>query len=112
MDTQDLFNGAASFKGNVSGWDISKVTKMAGMFQDAISFNVDLSGWNTEKAEVMSDLFMGATSFNQNLCDWSINTNYFGAIFDQTSCPNQADPFRYDSGGGKFVVYNFCYDCE
>jgi surface protein len=40
-----MFSGATSFNGDISGWDVSNVTGMSSMFSSAASFNRDLSGW-------------------------------------------------------------------
>ena len=39
-----MFNGATSFNGDLSSWNVSSVTDMTYMFFNAISFNGDLSG--------------------------------------------------------------------
>ena len=41
-----MFNGATSFNGDLSAWDVSAVTNMISMFYNANAFNGDLSAWD------------------------------------------------------------------
>ncbi len=69
-DMTDMFRGATSFNGDISGWGVSSVTNMANMFRGAASFNGDISGWDTSRVTGMSAMFNGATSFDQPLNGW------------------------------------------
>ena len=51
-----MFSVAYAFNGDLSNWDVSKVTDMSYMFNSANVFNQDLSAWNTEKV-VSCDYF-------------------------------------------------------
>ena len=42
----DMFASATSFNGDVSRWDVRKVTSTEGMFKNAANFNQDLSDWS------------------------------------------------------------------
>eukprot|EP00212_Chloropicon_laureae_P002080 CAMPEP_0197485498 /NCGR_PEP_ID=MMETSP1311-20131121/437_1 /TAXON_ID=464262 /ORGANISM="Genus nov. species nov., Strain RCC856" /LENGTH=49 /DNA_ID= /DNA_START= /DNA_END= /DNA_ORIENTATION= len=42
-----MFAGAKSFTGDLSKWQIGKVTNMYAMFSGARAFNSDLSKWQT-----------------------------------------------------------------
>ena len=42
---------------DISGWDTSSVTDMAGMFHRAIYFNQDISGWDTAQVTNMRAMF-------------------------------------------------------
>ncbi|MDE0090056.1 MAG: BspA family leucine-rich repeat surface protein, partial [Thaumarchaeota archaeon] len=66
------FADAASFNGDISGWDVSGVTDMRYMFADAASFNGDISGWDVSGVTDMEGMLEGATSFAQNLGPWYI----------------------------------------
>ena len=57
---------------NLSGWDVSSVTSMAGIFQNAERFNGDLSGWNVSQVTDLSKAFSGAVMWNQPLVDWDV----------------------------------------
>ncbi len=47
-----MFDGASSFDGDVSGWDVSSVIYMDEMFNGA-AFNGDVSGWDVSSVEIM-----------------------------------------------------------
>ena len=42
----------SDFSGDVSGWNISKVTDLTGTFEDSL-FDGDLSNWDTSSVEFM-----------------------------------------------------------
>ena len=44
-DMSDMFNGASSFNGDISSWNVSQVTDMTGMFEGAASFSQNLGNW-------------------------------------------------------------------
>ena len=82
-----MFDGATSFNGDISGWNVSGVTDMSYMFFGATSFNGDISGWNVSGVTNMSNMFFGATSFNGDISDWNVSgvTNMFGMFHGATS---------------------------
>ena len=41
-----MFQTTTAFNGNISDWDISKVTNISYMFKSATAFNQNISGWN------------------------------------------------------------------
>ena len=53
--------------GEISNWDVSKVTSMRSMFAHARSFNQPLNKWNVSNVFDMVSMFQNATSFNQPL---------------------------------------------
>ena len=58
--------------GEISNWDVSKVTNMCYMFSNASSFNQPLNDWNVSNVTNMDWIFLGASSFNQPLqAPWS-----------------------------------------
>ena len=52
-----MFDGAAAFNGDLSGWDVRNVTDMRAMFEGAAAFNGDLSGWDVRNVTDMSACF-------------------------------------------------------
>ena len=68
-----MFNGATSFNQDISEWKVGKVTVMSNMFDRATSFNQDISEWKVGKVTVMNSMFNGATSFNQDISDWDVS---------------------------------------
>ena len=73
-DMGGMFSGAASFNGNVSGWDVSSVTDMRGMFVGAVSFNQPLDSWDVSSVTDMNGMFIGAASFNGNVSGWDVSS--------------------------------------
>jgi len=65
----DEANAAATY-GNISGWDISEVTKLELTFYNKQDFNGDLSKWDTSKVTNMEYTFYGAKAFNGDLSTW------------------------------------------
>ena len=69
----DYLNGGARKQrvvtkyGDISNWDVSKVTSMRWMFEGAESFNQSLNNWNVSKVTNMEAMFAYARSFNQPL---------------------------------------------
>ena len=63
-----LLSNAVAFNGDISKWDVSKVTDMSYMFSFAHLFNGDLSKWDVSRVLDMNHMFFKAKSFKQNLC--------------------------------------------
>ena len=75
MNMEGIFYGATSFNGDLSSWDVGRVTDMGWMFEGATSFNGDLSRWDVGQVTNMAYMFNGATSFNHQLGGtWSQST--------------------------------------
>ena len=49
-----MFEDAASFNGDLSGWDVRNVTNMGACFGTHASFNGDLSGWDVRNVTNMA----------------------------------------------------------
>jgi surface protein len=69
-----MFFGAAAFIGDISEWDVSKVTDMQYMFSYAAAFNGDISKWDVSKVTDMIYMFAGATSFNGDISEWNVSS--------------------------------------
>ena len=54
-----MFSECKSFNQDISKWDVSNVTNMAGMFAECTSFNQDISGWDVSKVIKMKEIFYG-----------------------------------------------------
>tara|TARA_R110002012_G_scaffold87733_2_gene216762 strand:- start:1389 stop:2828 length:1440 start_codon:yes stop_codon:yes gene_type:complete len=69
-----MFSGAATFNGDISSWDVSAVTDMAGMFKDATVFNGDISSWNVSAVTYITTMFFRAYAFNGDLSGWNTSS--------------------------------------
>ena len=73
-DMSNMFSRAASFDGDLSGWNVSSVTNMSELFLSASSFNGDLSGWDVSSVVDMSLMFRQTTSFDGDLSGWDVSS--------------------------------------
>ena len=64
---KSMFWHAYDFNGDLSNWDVSKVTDMSFMFWYAINFNRNLSNWNTSNVTDLISMFNGATNFKSGI---------------------------------------------
>ena len=71
-DMSYLFDGV-DFNGNISGWDVSNVTNMKGMFFGNENFNQDISRWDVSKVINMGYMFYRCKSFNQDISSWDVS---------------------------------------
>ena len=62
------------FNADLSGWNVSNVTDMFGMFGACSVFNQDLSSWNVSNVTDMRLMFLDCSVFNQDLSNWSFTT--------------------------------------
>jgi len=71
---RDLFKGKSSFDEDISGWDVSNVTDMKGMFYNAIEFNQDISSWDVSSVGNMYIMLKNASAFKNGYgAGWVIN---------------------------------------
>ena len=71
-DMSGLFQ-MSDFNGDISKWDVSKVTNMGGMFNRATSFNQDISKWNVSNVTNMRGMFRHVIGFNQDISKWNVS---------------------------------------
>lgn len=84
------FEGASSFNGDLSNWDVSTITTMGYLFNNASSFNQPLNSWVVDQVTYMAGMFGGATSFNQDLSNWNVsNVSYMVGMFANATSFNQ-----------------------
>jgi surface protein len=84
LDTNNMFNGAASFNQNINEWDVSKVTNMSYMFSNT-SFNSDISNWIVSSVTDMRYMFYKNKPFNQPIGNWNVgNVTNMSCMFAQT----------------------------
>ncbi len=68
-----MFFRAASFNGDVSGWDTSGITDMSYMFTYADIFNQPIGSWDTSGVTDMALMLSGAAAFNQPIGSWDVS---------------------------------------
>ncbi|VVU95080.1 Mycoplasma protein of unknown function, DUF285 [seawater metagenome] len=86
----ELFKNATNFNGDISSWDVSSVTKMVGMFYKAYDFNQELSSWDVSSVIDMTRMFQGAYDFNQELSSWDVSSvNNMSYMFANATSFNQ-----------------------
>ena len=82
----NMFFGCESFNQDISRWDVSKVLDMDYMFYWCKSFNQDISSWNVSNVINMSFMFNGCKSFNQDISNWDVSkVRYLSYAF--AGCP-------------------------
>ena len=101
-DISSLQNGPTSFNQDISGWNVSSVTNMYGMFNGAESFNQDIGGWNVSNVTSMCNMFQRAKSFNKNIGSWNVpNVTDMGSMFsgfnDRVSFNNGGQPLAWNT---------------
>ncbi len=73
---QNAFKGCANLEGNTSDKPNIKADNLLEMFAGAVKFNQDISGWEVSSVTVMAGMFNGATGFNNGFVplNWGIKT--------------------------------------
>ena len=86
-DNKYYVSGAERFDGDISKWDVSRVTSMFYMFSGAKAFNGDISKWDVSRVTNMQDMFARASAFNGDISKWNVGsvTNMRGVFFLATS---------------------------
>jgi hypothetical protein len=69
---------AARRYGDITAWNVSRVTDMSRLFANKKDFNDDISQWNVSNVRSMRRMFANASSFNQPLNSWDVS-NLFNA---------------------------------
>lgn len=83
----------SAFNGDISRWDVSKVTNMNNMFFYAFDFNGDISDWDVSSVEYMNDMFYNAKRFNQDISMWDVNkVRYFKDTFVNCTIKEEYKP--------------------
>merc|ERR1712129_304999 len=97
-DVTSMFQGAAAFNQDISGWTVTAITTFTNMFKDASSFNQNIAIWDMTAATTsagLTNMFVGASNFQQNLCEWNAHVNSLAAfvMFSTPKCPNANSVF-------------------
>ena len=62
-----------TFNGDVSKWNVSRVTNMYQMFQNAKAFNQDIGKWDVSGVTHMGNMFHTAKVFDQEIGRWDVS---------------------------------------
>ena len=78
-DASHVTSMAGTFNGckdicDLSKWDTSKVTSMVNMFYECSTFNGNISNWDVSKVTRFDSMFYGCSSFNQDISNWDISS--------------------------------------
>ena len=102
-DLSYLFYGGAAkseygynfgkFNGDISRWDVSKVTDMSGMFSCS-QFNGDISDWDVSSVENVFDMFY-MSKFDGNLDNWELPYYCVNISYMFKKCPLQNNPPKW-----------------
>ena len=68
-----MFKGARRFNGNISKWDVSRVLEMRDTFSNAQKFNADISKWDVSRVKDMERMFEDAEKFNADISKWDVS---------------------------------------
>ncbi|CAD7954392.1 unnamed protein product [Amoebophrya sp. A120] len=60
------------FNSDISAWDVSGATNMAGMFLGCAYFDRKLKHWDVSNVTTMRGMFAGCENFNQDIKDWNV----------------------------------------
>ena len=95
-DMSNLFSGSTSynlFNENISDWDVSSVTNMDEMFMGCKIFDQDISSWDVSSVTSMSGMFSYAEKFNQPLNEWG---EKLGKVTKMSDMFSYAENFNQD----------------
>ena len=99
------------FNGDISGWNVSGVKLMDGMFDGCKEFNRDIGGWDVSNVENMCGMFCWCEKFNQNISNWDVsNVSDMCEMFHGCSNFNQ-DIGEWDVLNVEYMDFMFC-DCK
>lgn len=114
-DLSFMFQGATGVSADLSSWDVSSVTNVAGMFSQS-NFNGSITAWDTSSIVDFTSMFLQNAAFNQNIGGWDTSsaTDMIG-MFRNATAFNQdlsgwcvslipSKPALFDSGASSWVL--------
>ena len=104
---REMFRDATAFNQPLNTWTVSSVTNMSAMFRDATAFNQPLNNWDVSKVIDMSLMFYRATAFNQSLNRWNVaEVTDMSSMFEKATTFNQ-DLTSWVAKSGRIVIFMF-----
>ena len=89
LDAYDLDPSSTTHVcGNISTWDVSRITSFSSLFKNRANFNADISNWDTSSVTDLSATFYGTTSFTgDGVKNWDTSsvTNLFRTFWGASS---------------------------
>ena len=70
-DFSDVFVESPTFKGDISGWNVSNATTMQSMFKGC-AFDGDISRWDVSNVQSMDNMF-AQSRFNGDISRWNVS---------------------------------------
>lgn len=100
----------ATFCGDISKWNVSKVTTMESMFQRCKDFNSDISNWDVSNVKNFSAMFWGASKFNQDLSKWNVSNGviFSGMFLQATSFNQNLSKWKIKGEGNSAYMFDGC----
>lgn len=107
-NTTPAISNPEQFNEDISHWDVSDVTNMAGMFLGASSFNQDIGSWDVSNVTNMSITFRDAISFNQPIGDWDVSNviNMAGMFFEAAAFDQPISNWDVGNVMSMFAMFN------
>ena len=91
---RELFSKFKTFNGDISEWDVSNVTDMAGMFNGS-DFDGDISKWDVSNVKDMTYMFR-SSRFSGDISGWNVDkVEYFFPMFDYSRLSDDHKPARF-----------------
>jgi len=107
-DLTSMFEGAAAFNQDITGWVTTKVTIYTSMFKNAAAFNVNIVTWKgyLSGGIYFTSMFEGAVEFNQNLNNWQLGSTTVNANTGLSSMFSGASKFQQNLCGWNTRLIN------
>ena len=106
-DTSQLYLNADSFNSDISKWDVWSVKSMFAMFAGATSFNGDISIWEVSDVQTMHGMFGGAKSFNGDISKWDVSsvTDMYGMFWGAASFNSDISKWYVSSVSDMYAMF-------
>jgi len=113
-----MFTCCYNFNCDLSGWDVSNIKNMSGMFYDCIKFTGEgLNNWKPIKNSDMHSMFLHCKNFDCDLSGWDVsNVNDMGEMFkDCTKFMGRGlDEWKPIKCENMHSMFNYCkkFNCD